>query len=236
MVEYLKPGDRIGAFAEIKDGEVKFLGYGEYLGDFETDDPKCMTAKLKLDDGVEAMGYQCVWGSEARVRREVGNRKLVPISLEDSCRLLLKRRLATQGNASSLFNLRLSIAAQFSKVAASVQQVTHERVGDVLDPIVDIILPAISICMAGSMAAFLNQKELSTQAAELTEKQKGSPSEIFKYIQENLQVNPDTIRQFKAIVKDIEVLCQKWLPDHKIDFLPKELGDLIDKGLDETPA
>ena len=232
---YLKPGDRVGAFAEVKDGECKFIGWGEYLGDFELDNPKCVAAKLKLDDGTELHGFECIWGSEARVKREIGNRKLVPITVLEAGQLLLKKELAAGKGTGPLFNLRLLVASQFTQIATAVHKYVDDKIGKDIIPIEEIVLPSMAISMAGALTAFSNAKKLTKQVEELSAEQKGSSEEVFKYIKDKLEIDRSEMLQFRDIIRDIQAVCQKWMPGRKFDFLPQELIDVMEKGLDEKP-
>jgi len=74
-----KEGDRVGAILSIENGQIKFLGYGIYVGkeipppgikflgmdynQFGLENPKII-----LDNGDIVWGCQCWWGSEKAIR------------------------------------------------------------------------------------------------------------------------------------------------------------------------
>jgi hypothetical protein len=61
-------GDRVGVIANVTHDTVEMLGYGRYLGSFPVDDnPRCISAKIVLDNGAEVWGYQCYWAPELQI-------------------------------------------------------------------------------------------------------------------------------------------------------------------------
>ncbi len=93
-----KIGERVGAVAYSDDEHIYLLGYGVYEGDFEPpDDLVCMgqtqgalkaeerayceekgypyfpdtNPRIKLDNGDTVWGFECWWGPEASVQRQL---------------------------------------------------------------------------------------------------------------------------------------------------------------------
>ena len=81
----MKPGDRIGAILSIKDGTVNLLGWGTYEGE---EVPPIFSSvgiknpKLKLDSGHIVWGYQCWWGDEERLKKELEGHTIVQVDPE----------------------------------------------------------------------------------------------------------------------------------------------------------
>ena len=67
-----KAGDRIGAILATKDGVVKFLGFGTYLGEFIPDRPMGVTAWM-----IEADDYRALSATAEAQRRDILNTMLV---------------------------------------------------------------------------------------------------------------------------------------------------------------
>jgi len=113
----LKPGDRIGAIADEDEQEVKLLGYGIYEGDFsctmQNDEPM---PRLKMDSGMTVWGFLCTWGSEERVKREIGNRKVVVATMQDALIASLRHIFEEDGEGME--------ALMASRVAMSLAQIT----------------------------------------------------------------------------------------------------------------
>lgn len=84
------PGGRVGAIESATEEEVRFYGFGVYVGD-EVPPPgvglwgvdyhelQHTNPRIDLDDGGTVWGCQCWWGSEERVRREIGDRRVVMV-------------------------------------------------------------------------------------------------------------------------------------------------------------
>ena len=76
-------GDRVGAILSATADTVHLLGYGVYEGYCTVPDLDVENPKIRLDDGRIVWGYQCWWGSEEVVRARIGDRKIVPATIED---------------------------------------------------------------------------------------------------------------------------------------------------------
>ncbi len=74
-----KKGDRVGAILSIRDGEVEFLGFGVYEGDFVPTEAagwladglraqEIVNPRIKLDNGKVVYGCECWWGDEAHTK------------------------------------------------------------------------------------------------------------------------------------------------------------------------
>lgn len=62
---------RIGAFQQIKNGVMHFYGFGVYEGDHYNDEVGGANPRLKLDSGHVLWGYQCWWGSEDKITKQM---------------------------------------------------------------------------------------------------------------------------------------------------------------------
>lgn len=108
-------GARVGAILSMTATEVHLLGFGVYDGDFEPPFGPMGTTKAKsdaviaelkaegrvaadyaftnpritLDDGRVVWGAQCWWGAEETVRARIGDRTVIPATLDsvpvDAC-------------------------------------------------------------------------------------------------------------------------------------------------------
>ena len=80
-------GDRVGAIQKTDDSTVFLYGYGTYLGihvppeniGFGIPNPK-----IALDDGQIVYGLQCWWGTEERVQKMIGDRKVVMVKVAEN--------------------------------------------------------------------------------------------------------------------------------------------------------
>lgn len=86
-----KVGERVGAMASANKEEVHFFGYGVYEGD-EVPPKNIMgplgymplpNPKILLDSGEIIWGCECWWGPEERMKQELGNRRVLPITPEE---------------------------------------------------------------------------------------------------------------------------------------------------------
>jgi len=79
-----KIGTRVGAILEVNECEVKFLGFGKYVGDFIPDEAVGFLAsffkemqkpcpRIELDSGKLVYGCECWWEEEARVKKILSN-------------------------------------------------------------------------------------------------------------------------------------------------------------------
>lgn len=79
-------GDRVGAILSSKNGVVKFIGYGKYVGDtipkeavgfmaMALKESKTVNPKIELDSGKVVYGCECWWGSESKVKEILDNSK-----------------------------------------------------------------------------------------------------------------------------------------------------------------
>lgn len=81
-----KMGMRVGAVLSADENIVKFLGYGTYAGeeippDGFLHDIGVSNPKIILDNGDVVWGHQCWWGDEEKVKRVIGEREVVVVSL-----------------------------------------------------------------------------------------------------------------------------------------------------------
>ena len=80
-------GDRVGAVLSADGTTVKLLGYGTYEG--EEIPPRgffhkagVSNPKIQLDNGNIVWGYQCWWASEEKVKEMIGNRNVIPATID----------------------------------------------------------------------------------------------------------------------------------------------------------
>lgn len=90
-----KNGDRVGAILSSKDGIVKFIGYGKYVGDAipkeaigfmakALTETKNVNPKIELDSGKVVYGCECWWGSESRVKEILDKSKeIVNVGIDE---------------------------------------------------------------------------------------------------------------------------------------------------------
>jgi hypothetical protein len=75
-----KVGARVGAILEVNENNVKFFGYGKYVGDFVPQeavgflatffkDTQKKCPKIELDSGKIVYGCECWWEEEEKVKR-----------------------------------------------------------------------------------------------------------------------------------------------------------------------
>ena len=71
---------RIGLIESVNDNVVRFMGYGEYLGEAQVDpsefgfvDMEILAPKFKLDDGREFMGTDYWWCEEYAMVEQLKN-------------------------------------------------------------------------------------------------------------------------------------------------------------------
>jgi hypothetical protein len=75
----VKKGDRVGAIQSSDKDIVKFFGYGVYVGDTIPPNFPILNPTINLDNGQVVYGYECWWGSEARVKEIIGDRKVIEV-------------------------------------------------------------------------------------------------------------------------------------------------------------
>lgn len=98
-------GARVGAILSADKSEVRLLGYGVYegmhvppmapfgytweefdeiakeVGRSNVEHPT--NPRIRLDDGSVVWGQECWWGDEERVRKEIGGRRVVMVTLRE---------------------------------------------------------------------------------------------------------------------------------------------------------
>ena len=83
-------GTRVGAIQSMKDGIVKFYGYGTYQGDnvpskeinpifssLEITNPE-----IKLDSGDTVWGFECWWGPEEKIKTMIKDLTIEIVKIE----------------------------------------------------------------------------------------------------------------------------------------------------------
>jgi hypothetical protein len=86
----MEKGTRVGAVQSADATTVKLYGYGIYEGDEippkEIDEILAEIGipnpKITLDNGNVVWGCQCWWGSEERVKKMIGDRKVEIVDVE----------------------------------------------------------------------------------------------------------------------------------------------------------
>ncbi len=91
------PGSRIAAFLSIDTGkgEAEFLGFGTYVGDGIPPIaggtlPEYLRGLLQtnpkfvLDNGDEVWGYECWWGSEEEMKKQMANWTITEVSIQEA--------------------------------------------------------------------------------------------------------------------------------------------------------
>lgn len=83
-------GDRVGAISHSKDGVVYLFGFGVYAGKkIPPENAGCFNFGLpnpciQLDNGKEVFGCECWWGPEEQIKKEIGERQVITIDIDDS--------------------------------------------------------------------------------------------------------------------------------------------------------
>jgi hypothetical protein len=86
--------DRVGAILRADQERVELIGYGVYAGDEvphegvagmgamlrEMNRPN---PKILLDSGKDVFGCECWWGSEEKVKKMIGERKVVEVDIDE---------------------------------------------------------------------------------------------------------------------------------------------------------
>jgi hypothetical protein len=72
-----KVGDRVGAIQKGDEKEVHLFGYGVYEGDQICPDLGFPNPKILLDSGLVVWGFECWWGSEEKIKKMIGNKKII---------------------------------------------------------------------------------------------------------------------------------------------------------------
>jgi len=87
-------GTRVGAVMNSNDEEVNLFGYGVYVGDHTPVEGvglfaemirkrKDTNPKIELDNGTVIYGCECWWGSEEGVKKDIGDRKINYINVDE---------------------------------------------------------------------------------------------------------------------------------------------------------
>jgi hypothetical protein len=88
-------GARVGAISHTDDdGKVYFFGFGTYQGTAVPEEAVGWMAeaarevglknpKIVLDNGEVVYGCECWWGAEERVKEQLANKEVVPVSIGD---------------------------------------------------------------------------------------------------------------------------------------------------------
>ena len=99
-----KIGTRVGAILEVNDSQVKFLGYGKYIGDFIPEEAVGFLAaffketqqtcpKIELDSGQIVYGCECWWEEAEQVKKILSNYNNVETVNIDKIRANLVKKL-----------------------------------------------------------------------------------------------------------------------------------------------
>jgi hypothetical protein len=88
-------GKRVGAILSANEDTVKFLGWGEYIGEEIPSEEvggfmgQVMRQMGKpnpcilLDNGKKVYGCECWWGPEERIKKEIGDRKIIEVDIDE---------------------------------------------------------------------------------------------------------------------------------------------------------
>jgi hypothetical protein len=77
-------GARVGAIQKADNEEVYLYGFGIYQGDEIPSrgylkDMGVKNPKILLDNGQTIWGFECWWGEEEKIKRIIGERKIIDI-------------------------------------------------------------------------------------------------------------------------------------------------------------
>jgi hypothetical protein len=86
-------GDRVGAIRNADDSAVYLYGYGVYNGmkrppyglfgvPIEKMPENYTNPCILLDNGETVWGLECWWGSEEKIKKAIGNKKIITVSKE----------------------------------------------------------------------------------------------------------------------------------------------------------
>ena len=83
-----KIGDRVGAILKADKDSVHLLGYGVYDGPQKVPEelalrPGQINPRLTLDNGNVVWGFQCWWGGEAEVLKQIAGRTVIHANVKD---------------------------------------------------------------------------------------------------------------------------------------------------------
>lgn len=78
-------GYRVGAICDADDYTVRLYGYGVYDGDFQppVDFGGRTNPRITLDSGKVVWGYECWWGPEDQVKKNIGGREVVVVDIDE---------------------------------------------------------------------------------------------------------------------------------------------------------
>lgn len=92
----VQEGQRVAAFESFKDGVVRFLGYGKYVGDVVPDENASGWAQamrendvpnpcIELESGEKVYGAECWWGPAEKIDHliEAQNAKVEQVSVKE---------------------------------------------------------------------------------------------------------------------------------------------------------
>jgi len=86
---------RVGAILSSSENEVRFLGYGWYVGDHVPEYKEgagmrnlmskmdMTNPKIELDNGTVVYGCECWWGPEEKIKEHMEGRNVVEVSIEE---------------------------------------------------------------------------------------------------------------------------------------------------------
>ncbi len=78
---------RVGAIKKADDDNVYLYGWGKYVGDEIPTRGWMKSAQIPnpcitLDNGKKVYGFECWWGPESRIKKMIGNRKIIEVPLQ----------------------------------------------------------------------------------------------------------------------------------------------------------
>ena len=103
-------GMRVGVLREANETTVYLYGYGTYEGEKIPDGTgpvaealrlaDCPVTVLRLDSGEAVYGFECWWADEETVRRVIGDREVVQVSVKEDRENSMKEFLGFMAEAS----------------------------------------------------------------------------------------------------------------------------------------
>jgi len=160
-----KVGTRVGAILEVNECDVKFLGFGQYVGDFIPEEAVGFLAtffkethkpcpRIKLDSGKTVYGCECWWEEEKRVKKVIlqGHsltQKLVYYqSMKNDPRVIGQIHLSP-GNDAGFMRFRLGEEKYFETNKLIKEMVEQGRERELLQEELAIVCPMAALAYYG---------------------------------------------------------------------------------------
>jgi len=83
-----KINDRVGAIQSANADEVRFFGYGKYVGTKIPcrgflQEAQIPNPCIVLDNGKKVYGFECWWGDAEKIKKMIGDRTVIEVSPDD---------------------------------------------------------------------------------------------------------------------------------------------------------